>query len=164
MSKILGIDQSFTNSGIVLLDDVNDEVLHAECFSTTPDEDIFSRAWKISEHIVKLVSQLNPDMIAIEGLAFGTRGSATRDLGGLQFLIVSKLQCQHNRKVEIISPRTVKKNACGKGGATKSDVINSLPQNIQNYFKTLGYKKTKGLADLADAFWIAKSYSLNTKP
>ena len=36
-------------------------------------------------------------------------------------------------------------------------MIENLPKCILNEFLELGVKKTTGLADLADAYWIAKT-------
>lgn len=160
MSKILGIDQSYTRSGIVVLNANDKSVLHAECYSSDPEDDIFKRAWDISNKIIAVANEYKPEMIVIEGLAFGARGSATRDLSGLQFVIISNLRFIHNFNVQIISPRTVKKIASGSGNSEKNDIVNSLPSEVLNYFKSLGFKKTKGLTDLADAYYIALSYYL----
>jgi len=83
--------------------------------------------------------------------------NVTPDLGGLQFVIISHLQEVMKREVQIIAPLTVKKQATGNGRAKKNEMIECLPSYNLNKFKKLGYKKTTGLGDLADAYWIAKT-------
>jgi Holliday junction resolvasome RuvABC endonuclease subunit len=61
-------------------------------------------------------------------------------------------------KVEVVVPGTVKKFATGSGKATKEEMIDSLPKHVREYFDALGVKKTTGLADLTDAYFIAKHY------
>lgn len=160
MSLILGIDQSFTKTGVVLLDNVNDIIVAAMCISSCKDDDIFKRAYDITNRLSQVALQYKPDYIMIEGLAFGATGNAARDLSGLQFVIATKLKYELAFDVNVVSPRTVKKLACGNGTAEKNSVLEGLPPNVLAYFKSLGFKKTTGLTDLADAYWIAKSYAL----
>jgi len=152
----MGIDQSYTSSGVVVLD--GDFLLHREQIKTSKDEDIFKRSWDIACQIKKIADFYKPGKIRIEGLAFGIRGSATRDLGGLQFMIVNLLRHSNGTKyeVEIIPPLSLKKFATGDGRAKKNLVIESLPQDVHENFLEMGVKKTTGLADMADAYFLAK--------
>lgn len=156
--KILSIDQSYTCSGIVILDD--GQIKHLEVYKTARPakkndmKATYHRAFMVSEHICNLAKIHKPDLVSIEGLAFGMRGNATRDLAGLQFVIVTELIERLHLDVEVISPLSVKKFATGSGKAKKEEMISSLPEDILNKFLDLGVKKTTGLADLADAYWI----------
>lgn len=152
--KILGVDQSYTSSGLVINKD--SEVLHAEVYSTPKGVDIFLRAWSIAHHISTVASDHNVDSVNIEGLAFGMRGDATRDLAGLQFLIVSQLKFVNKLDVKIISPKSLKKFATDNGKAKKIDMFEAVPVNIQTLFlEHYQFKKTKGLYDVTDAYWLS---------
>ena len=155
---VLGVDQSYTSSGIVVMDKQSDNitVIHNSTFNTPKEMNIYERAWKISLHIVDLCKKYSVDCVAIEGLAFGMRGDATRDLAGLQFVIISKLMCECNTPVEVVSPKALKKFATDNGKATKKDMIAALPDDVLVKFKGEGYKLTTGLADLADGYFLAK--------
>jgi crossover junction endodeoxyribonuclease RuvC len=157
--KILGIDQSYTSSGVVLLE--KGELKEAHKFSANKETNRFAQAYEIALHLAEFVDEHKPDIIAIEGLAFGMRGNVTRDLGGLQFVIISHLQEVKKRDVEIVAPTSVKKFATGSGRAKKEEMIDSLPETVYNYFTELGLKKSTGLADMADAYWIAKAAEAN---
>lgn len=152
---VLGIDQSYNSSGIVVLKD--DVILHSECYKSDKSKDRFGQAYEIALHIANVLDTFKPDLVAIEGLAFGMKGNVTRDLGGLQFIIVAHLQEVKGHPVKIIAPLTVKKVATGNGRAKKNEMIESLPQYALDNFRSLGVKKTTGLADLADSYWIAKT-------
>lgn len=153
--KILAIDQSYTSSGIVILED--GEMTHFELFTTDPTKDIFSRAWEVATHINSMVLGRNPDHIVMEGLAFSKFGNATRDLAGLQFVIVTLLRFVTKYNVIIIPPNTVKKVATGSGKAKKEQLLEALPIAVKERFVAAGAKKTKGLYDLSDAYWIGQS-------
>ncbi len=160
--KLLGIDQSYNSSGIIVIE--NDHIHHSECFKSNKSFNRFGQAHEITMRIVSVIEQYKPDIIAIEGLAFGMRGNVTRDLGGLQFVIIAHIQEVLKRNVVIIAPLTVKKFATGNGRAKKNEVIESLPKYALDNFLQLGVKKTTGLADIADAFWIAKVAEDKHKP
>jgi Holliday junction resolvasome RuvABC endonuclease subunit len=153
--KVFAIDQSYTCSGFVILRD--GIVTHCEKFSTDKNKDIFERAWDVVERVVEISRDHNPDIIAMEGLAFGGKGNATRDLAGLQFTIVTRMRFVHGINVEIVAPGTVKKVATGKGNSPKELLLENLPKDVHKKFLDLGVKKTTGLLDLTDAYWIGRT-------
>ena len=150
--RILGIDQSYTSSGFVIIED--GRLTYAEKFVSTKALDKFQRAWQVAKRAVELADQYKVDAVALEGLAFGGRGNATRDLAGLQWAVVINLNVLHDYKTEVIGIGTAKKLACGKGNASKEILVDSLPPFVRRYFDELGVKKTTGLGDLSDAYWI----------
>ena len=114
--KILSIDQSYTCSGIVILKD--GICTHAEVHKTgkVDRKDLLAmikRAHGISAHLAKIAKKHKPDLVAIEGLAYGMTGSATRDLAGLQFAIIIDLLIRNKYNVEIIVPKAAKSLAVG---------------------------------------------------
>lgn len=152
---VIGIDQSYTSTGIVALDDT--EILLAETFCTTFEvDDVFKRAWSIRDYVVNAVNHIKPHVVVIEGLSFGNLGNVTRNLAGLQFLIVCELRFTYGHKVVIVPPKTLKKAATGNGGCSKQDMIDSLPTHVRTNFLERGYKKSTGLKDIADAYWLCK--------
>jgi Holliday junction resolvasome RuvABC endonuclease subunit len=155
MARVLGIDQSFTKCAYVLLDD--GVLVNFGIISSSKDEDIYQRAWGITQELLRFCHERPIDHCAIEGLAFGMRGNATRDLAGLQFCIVCALRFIGNLpSIEILSPTTVKKFATGSGKADKRMMVDALPEIVRKTFELKGVKKNKGLDDLADAYFIAR--------
>jgi len=157
MTKIFGIDKSYTCSGLIVLE--GDEVLHSEKFVTDASKDKPARAWEVAKRINEIVDLHKPDIVALEGLAFGMRGDATRDLAGLQFVIVCLLREMCGKECIVVSPRTVKKIATGSGNADKMEMYELLPKEIKKLFEEMGLKKTTGMLDLTDAYYIAKTVS-----
>ena len=161
----IGIDQSYTSTGYCIID--NDKIIDFGIY-TSASTDIFQRAKDIGVQLTQLVNEYPGCLVSIEGLAFGMRGSATRDLAGLQFVIVDRLISNtHIKEVEIISPKSIKKFATGSGGSakkkvTKKDMFNSLDEETQHLFKSR-YKITKGLYDITDAYYLARYHQSNNK-
>lgn len=150
--NILAIDQSYTSSGIVVLN--GDDVVFAERFVSDTSIDKFERAWNIADRVILIAKEYNVKTVGLEGLAFAKTGDATRDLAGLQYVIVTKLRFVEGYDVTVISPNTVKKVATGKGNAKKEVLLEHLPKEALKKFQELGVKKTTGLLDLTDAYWI----------
>jgi len=151
---VLGIDQSFNSSGIVVM--VNDNIIHCECFKSNKEKNRFGQAYEIAMYIGGVVDKFKPNVIGIEGIAFGTRGNILIDLSGLQYAIIICMQEIKKQKVQIIPPTTLKKFATGSGKASKQEMIDALPYDVLDKFLKMGYKKTTGISDLSDAFWICK--------
>ena len=140
--KILGIDQSYNSTGIVIL---NNGIL--ESFKVIKVDkkidNIYDKALTIALEISIIIEENNINDIHIEGLGFGSVGSATRDLAGLQFSIINICKLKNpNLKFLILSPNTVKKFATGSGKASKTEMIDALPIDIKQLFLDKNYKKS----------------------
>jgi len=153
MMKTIGIDQSYTKTAVVVLQDgeLDDFIV----FTSNKNDDIFYRCWKLTKDICEFADMKKPDLINIEGLSFASFGDATRNLSGLQFSIVSKLRFELSYVVDIVSPMTLKKAATGSGKAKKPEMIAALPEKVLTKFKDSGYKRANGLEDLADAYHLS---------
>lgn len=147
----MGIDQSYTSTGVVVIDDVTG-IVGAAIISSDPEELMFDRAWHVATAVAALVQKHSPDSIYIEGLAFGMRGSATRDLAGLQYSIYQQIRAT---KPTIISPTTLKKFATGSGKSDKKAMKASVPDADIDTMKAFQKVNAKQLADLVDAYWLA---------
>ena len=153
--KTLGIDQSMSCSGLVIFEDL-EMTYHGVIKTSKEDGSIFVRFNDITNQILKLIKEYNIDDINIEGIPFGRLpGNASRDLAALQGVIVSKILEVYDKECIIIPPTAVKKYATGKGNAKKVDMLEAVPEKHRNMFIESGFKKTTGLYDLADAYFIA---------
>lgn len=148
MTKI-GIDQSFTSTAMYVLDGDKNPMI---TMSSNKSDDIYKRAQHIADTVVQFATEYAPCEIRIEGLAYGSSGSATRDLAGLQMLIICELR-KAGFAPTIVPPNTLKKFATNNGRASKEDMLTHMP--AADKARLDGYKKSKGLYDLADAYWLA---------
>lgn len=151
----MGVDQSYTSCGYCVID-TQKNVKHFGVIRTdNASLDVFERSWIIATSLCKLATDLNVNTVAIEGLAFAKFGNATRDLAGLQFTIYNQLSNVALTPVEIVAPTILKKFATGKGKASKPDMLAAMPTDVIKQMTDAGFMKTKGLYDLADAYWLA---------
>lgn len=154
--KILGIDQSLTSTGWVVLED-NTVTSHG-IISTPKDNNKFDRMASASYELVAIADDNKPlDAVVIEGLPFGmSHSNVSRDLAGLQAVIVTALHAygfELDEDLFIIAPTTLKKHATGSGKASKQEMFDALPLKEQGLFGSV--PKTKGRFDLTDAYWLA---------
>lgn len=147
---IIGIDQSFTSTALVC-SSAKGIVAHS-VISSNKEDDIYTRAAHIAREVMLFVGKHKPSKVILEGLAFGSVGDATRNLAGLQMLIVCELRA-NGYTVEIVPPTTLKKFGAGKGNATKVEMYDAIPTTSQSILSV--YKKTKGRYDIADAYWLS---------
>lgn len=159
----IGIDQSYTSTGFVVLDQ-DTKIISCDIFSSNKSEDIFKRSWNLSELIINEIGKFENSKLAIEGLAFSMRGNATRDLAGLQFSIINKIKFVLKKEITIVAPPTLKKSATGSGKASKEEMIEALPIEVLELFtKDKNWKKSRGLTDVTDAYFLAKYLIDNNK-
>lgn len=156
--RFLGIDQSFTSTGVTVLDQ-SGNLIHSAIIKSIPSNSHFKRAWDILKAIEKIILDYQINHIAIEGLALAKIGNATRSLAILQGILVANLQYNppSNHKLStneilIVAPRCLKKFATGKGTAKKAEMIAALPDQIKNQ---MGSQSKSTLSDLADAYHLA---------
>lgn len=160
---IVGIDQSYNFNAIVALTEVG-TVDRFWIIKKKDTLDIFANARFIADQIGSIVLELQPNWVVIEGLSFGGIGNQTRDLAGLQFVIITHLRYNLGfESIIIVPPPTLKKFATGNGRAEKQDMIDKVPSDILTLFKNSGFKKTTGLGDLSDAYWLALYGMKNVK-
>lgn len=149
----LGIDQSYTSSGLVLVDSRGSIINYNVVSTLKVDGDYFSRAKQASEDIASYVESLGVDLeVGIEGLAFSLRGHTLQNLAGLQFMIINAIR-ESGKNVTVFTPSTVKKFATGSGKAKKDDMWDCLPDKVKKMFE--GIPKSHGREDLCDAYWIS---------
>lgn len=160
---IMGIDQSFTSCGVVILDPYDPLKLVASKIITSDKTlTVYERSWHIFKEIFQLVKEFSVEHIAIEGLAFGKCGNATRSLAILQGVLITNLlylnelekQANPVKKVEIVTPSCLKKYATGKGKATKKEMIEKVPPEILTFWTSKW--KRQSLNDLSDAYFLAQ--------
>ena len=147
---IVGIDQSFTSTAVVATS-AKGIVAHS-VISSNKTDDIYTRAAHIAREVMLFVGAHKPSKVIIEGLAFGSTGDSTRNLAGLQMLIICQLR-SNGYTVQIVPPTTLKKFATGKGNASKQDMHTALP-DVESKILSV-HKKTKGLYDICDAYWLS---------
>lgn len=162
--RFLGIDQSFTSCGIVVLDDNN--MVYFQIIESNPQNSIYQRSWFILSQINQIIIRYQVNYIGIEGLAMAiVSGNATRSLAILQGVLVTNLLFlpPHGNQLKdpyltLVAPMQLKKYATGKGKANKSDMIKAVPSEIKQ-----GWKFIPKISwdDLADAYFIAKYLQQN---
>lgn len=153
----LGLDQSYTSSGYCMIDE-NQEIVDFGTFTSLKGLDVYDRAQQITNFIIdKIIEHGGVEVINLEGLAFGMRGNATRDLAGLLFTIITTIRTRtENIECNVIAPTSLKKFATGSGKADKTAMVAAVPPEILKCFTDKNYKKTTGLRDIVDAYWLAK--------
>lgn len=153
--RILAVDQSYTHCAYCVTE--GKQVIDFGVLKSDTNTDMYKRALDLSLRLGQVFMKHQPEEIRLEGLAFGTRGNATRDLSGLIFTIVNVISHLHVfNNFRIIAPTQVKKTGTGSGKAKKREMIEALSADVKKLFKDKNYKLTTGLADLADAYWISQ--------
>lgn len=129
------------------------------------ETDIFQRVKHSTEtfkNLLDLIIQEAEEFhVVFEGLSYGSVGSATRDIAGLLFNIISS--SLDFGKYSLVAPTSAKKAFTGDGRATKLDVINNLPKEIKQLYIDAGYKYSEktgngDMNDLADSYSFYKWY------
>lgn len=154
---VIGVDQSFRQCAFVVMETGTHSVVASGIAKKVEGKDNFFNSFFIAEALGIAVKEHQPALVVLEGLSFGDMGNVTRDLAGLQYVIIThlKYRIMHD-DITIVPPPTLKKFATGSGRADKALMIQHLPDTVKELFMKAGYKKTTGLSDLADAYWLAK--------
>ncbi len=152
---VLGLDQSLTCSGVVIMDE--GERVYAGVITTKKTErvgmeDVFYRTRMIAAELQALINHYKVQTVVMEGLSFGSRGNATRDLA----LLMGTIQANLRGFPRVVPPPTLKKFATGNGKATKDEMVQAIaPIDPELFEQLMQTPKTKGRADIADAYWLA---------
>lgn len=115
MKHYAGLDLSLRGTGLIVLNE-DGKIEHQKLLSTSPKQEVEERIIYIGEELYPYLDQR--DIVYVEGLAFGARGSSMLELAGLHYFIRISLRLE-NISYKIIAPPTVKKFVTGKGNAKK---------------------------------------------
>lgn len=122
----MGIDQSLTGTGVAVYDghDFYYHLFGTEKTKKTkcPTIDRTRRLMTLKAQLRSLIEQYKPDLIGMEGMAFGAQGAAIFDIGGLSH-IFRELFIEMGLKFIIAPPTVIKKHWTGKGNANKMLMI-----------------------------------------
>ena len=107
--------------------------------------------YKILKTIETIVTDNHPDLVTIEGIAYGANGSVA-DLAGLQYAVRMMLR-EKDIPFRVITPMQLKKRATGNGNADKDEMVFAWRKCDPNA-NLVTYSKVD---DIADAFFLAVS-------
>ena len=156
----LGIDQSFSHTGLVV-SCKNGNILAAKGISTDTKETIEQRINKIKYIILEMIKEYEVKQVVIEGLSYASNQASGRQLGGLFYVIICSLS-DLNISYSVIPPLTLKKAITGSGKATKDDMIDRINSNdLEKLCELTKLKSTsKKFEDIADAYHLSRYLSL----
>lgn len=156
----IGIDQSFASTGYVVLED--DDIIKYGIITSNKNDNMYDRAFAVATELAKLCEKYKVDKVVIEGIPFMSKSNVTRDLAGLQYVIVTSLwRYELGDTLHIIPPTALKKFATGtgkhpkvKGKNQKEPMFDALPDEAKAVVGRV--PKSKGRYDVCDAYWLAK--------
>lgn len=140
--RIVGLDLSLTRTGIAL----PDGSAHVVRPKTRGCERMAEIRAAVVEAACRVSGRWPADLVAIEGFAFGARGRAVFDIGGIGWVVRLALHEAGVRYVEV-PPAVVKRYATGRGNADKQAMQMAA-------VKRLGYDDDKPDDNVIDALWL----------
>lgn len=118
LPRVVGLDLSLTATGIAHPDGTTNTINPGDLRDEPRLDDIVS-------HVLDAATAT--DLVALEGLSHGAKGSSRDQLAGLHWLVRYHLW-EEQRAYLVVPPSTVKTYATGKGNATKPDMRMALYQ------------------------------------
>lgn len=154
--RILGIDQSLTHTGVVVLND--GKIIFTEAIE--PDARGVVRLIMIRDRIKCLLENYKPNLVILEGMSFGSVGRIV-DIAELFGVLKENIyeHCIENTtcKLTLIPPKTVKKFITGSGNANKALVLLKIYKNYKVEFDDDNIADAFALAMFMNAYfdWVA---------
>lgn len=110
----------------------------------------------LSQWALDIIEDFSPDYIALEGYAFGARGSSLFQIAENTGLLKWRLWTK-KYKCEVYPPTMIKKFATTKGNANKAKMIESFQEETKiNIHKVLDSKSSNPASDIVDSYFICK--------
>jgi len=153
--RILGIDPGSGRLGHGLIEVISGQPRLIDlggCIETTPNSPEPQKLSYIYDELVRLVSNIKPDLIAVEMIFFANNAKTAFSVGQARGIVLL-VAAQANVPIAEIAPLRLKKVLLGNGKAKKKDVQNF----VKDYFRL---EKVPKPDDAADAIAIALSHVL----
>jgi len=146
MPIVMGLDLSLTATGVVAVDD-NWRIVERRLITSTPKEENTPRLTKIAISIMLSVGKIRPDLVTIEGPAFGiSKTTSIFQLGELAGIVKRDLFTT-NFPFIIVPPSQLKKFVTGKGNAKKDLMLLAVHKKYGEDFED---------DNLCDAYVLAR--------
>lgn len=124
MLTVVGVDSSLTSTGLCVLADGQPALSRSRTKPGRPGTTSTLARMRHQRDAVLAASD-GADLVLIEGLSFGSKGSATRDLAGLWWLAVDAL-LERGHPLGVAAPGVLKKWTTGTGNADKFAVFAAI--------------------------------------
>ena len=146
---VLGVDPGLGRTGIAVVDGGPGSLrlVHAECLSTSADDDDAQRLYQLSSMISVLVERHRPAAAAVERLFFSTNRSTAMRVSEARGVLLCALAAASVPVAEY-TPNEVKEAVAGYGSARK-------PQVMRMVSSLLDVERIDGPDDVADACAVA---------
>lgn len=150
MSIIAGIDPSLTSTGIAVLIDGLPELITSTGIKGHDADNYRTRSRRVRAVCRAVIQRLptQPDLVVIEGPAYGTHLGSAFDRSGLWHGIYAALDAKHT-PIAVVAPQTRSRFATGRGRAPKADVTAA----VHDWWP--GYRHLITDSDRADALVLA---------
>jgi Holliday junction resolvasome RuvABC endonuclease subunit len=146
MPIVMGLDLSLTGTGVVAVDN-NWRIVEKRLITSSPKEENTPRLAKIALSIHLCVGKILPDLVIIEGPAFGIgKTTSMFQLGELAGIVKRDLFIA-NYPFIIVPPTVLKKFVTGKGNAKKDLMLLAIHKKFGEDFED---------DNLADAYALAR--------
>ena len=149
--RVLGLDLSYTSSGIVVLEE--GKVLLDIAVKAGDPKQVFKTRMDILWAGIERALALNPELVAIEGAAYDKVFKAF-DLGQLNGVVKYRLAAAGYHYIEI-PPTSARKIVVDKGNASKEETASLIEAKF-------GYKNN--VNDVVDAYVIAQAATIGFIP
>lgn len=148
--KIMGLDISLTGTGVVILDCPINSKVHPGDFTylnTIDTKKLFGmqRCEYIRNQIDMVIKNYQPDIVIIEGYAYGAKGRAVYDLGEIGG-IIRHLLYTNNINYKEVPPNSLKLFVTKDGRASKEDMMFTLENLYGKIFADDNQADAMGLA------------------
>lgn len=147
MSLVLGIDPGLTRCGFGLIDLKTKKAISFGLFTSSADGDPRDRVGGIAVELEKLITESNPDLIALERVF---AQSNLRSVMGVAQISGALMAIAYSKKIplQFFTPSEVKAAVAGNGRATKMQVQIMVREQ-------LGLTEIPKPPDVADALAVA---------
>ena len=149
---LLSLDISITCSGYSIFKEGS--LFKFGVIKTTNNKSMYERLTYIENEVLNIISENKITNVVVEAPSYGSRGAMSYQLFGVHFSIVRVLSSRF--QVYLMNISKVKKFATGNGRAKKPEMLEALPPEVRKEFDKTGTKKTTGLYDLTDSYFIGK--------
>jgi len=147
--RILGFDPGTLQMGIGLVDSQNGELVtpYYVCLKVPKNDLIEHRLMKLFDQIDRLLSELKPDLIAVEDPFVSKNPKTAIAIGQAQATILIA-GAKHGIPITRYAPKEIKKSITDYGGASKDQVADMVKV-------ILGNIEIEGPNDITDALAVA---------